>query len=64
MNELQWQLRESKKELSMWNRDRKSVYREAKMKELTSKIELLEQEIFDIEYKELEEQERLEGLQS
>lgn len=64
MNELQWQLRESKKELSMWNRDRKSVYREAKMKELTSKIELLEQEIFDIEYKELEEQERLDALQS
>ena len=64
MNELQWQLRESKKELTMWNRDHKSIYRESKIKELTSKIELLEQEIFDIEYKELEEQERLEGLKS
>lgn len=64
MNELQWQLRESKKELAMWNRDHKSIYRESKIKELTSKIELLEQEIFDIEYKELEEQERLEGLKS
>lgn len=62
MNELQWKLQESKKELSMWNRDHKSVYREDKIKELTNKIKLLEQEIFDIEYKELEEQERLEGL--
>lgn len=64
MNELKWQLGESKRELAMWNRDHKSIYRESKIKELTSKIQLLEQEIFDIEYKELEEQERLEGLQS
>lgn len=63
MNELQWQLKESKKELAMWNRDHSSLYREAKIKELTNKINSLEQEIFDIEYKELEEQERLEGLQ-
>ena len=63
MNELQWQLKESKRELVMWNRDHKSIYREDKIKELTNKIELLEQEIFDIEYKELEEQERLNGLQ-
>lgn len=62
MNELQWQLKESKKELAMWNRDHKSIYRESKMKELTNKIQLLEAEIFDIEYKELEEQERLAGL--
>ncbi|MBB6625197.1 hypothetical protein [Clostridium gasigenes] len=63
MNELQWQLKESKRELVMWNRDHKSIYREDKIKELTNKIKLLEQEIFDIEYKELEEQERLNGLQ-
>lgn len=63
MNELQWQLRESKRELVMWNKDHKSIYREDKIKELTNKIDLLEQEIFDIEYKELEEQERLDGLQ-
>lgn len=63
MNELQWQLRESKKELAMWNRDHKSIYREDKIKELTSKIDSLEQEIFDIEFKELEEQDRLDGLQ-
>ena len=63
MNELEWQLKESKKELSLWNRDHKSIYREDKIKELTNKINLLEQEIFDIEYKLLEEQEKLEGLQ-
>ncbi|MEG2256435.1 MAG: hypothetical protein RSC21_06505 [Cetobacterium sp.] len=63
MNELEWQLKESKKELSLWNRDHKSIYREDKIKELTNKIDLLEQEIFDMEYKELEEQERLNELQ-
>lgn len=63
MNELQWQLKESKKELAMWNRDHKSIYREEKMKELTSKIEMLEQQIFDIEYAELIALEELEGLQ-
>lgn len=63
MNELEWQLRESKKELSMWNKDHKSIYREAKIIELTNKIEVLEQQIFDIEYRELEEQERLNALE-
>lgn len=63
MNELQWQLKESKKELAMWNRDHKSIYRESKMKELGSKIEMLEQQIFDIEYAELIALEKSEGLQ-
>ncbi|MEN8078342.1 hypothetical protein ABFP60_15355 [Clostridioides difficile] len=63
MEQIRTEIRKCKKQKSLWEKDTTSWNSSLKVDELNNRIKELEDQLYEMEFKELEEEEKNQGLQ-
>lgn len=63
MEQIGTEIRKCKKQKSLWEKDTTSWNSSLKVDELNNRIKELEDQLYEMEFKELEEEEKNQGLQ-
>ena len=63
MEQIRTEIRKCKKQKSLWEKDTTSWNSSLKVDELNNRIKELEDQLYEMEFKELEEEDKNQGLQ-